>query len=32
MAILREEMTAALPLGDVPVRVDVHSGPNWAEV
>ncbi len=31
-ALLVEEMAAALPLGEVPVRVDVGSGDNWAEV
>lgn len=31
-ALLVEEMGAALPLGGVPVRVDVESGDNWAEV
>jgi len=32
MSLVCEEMTAALPLGDVPIKVDVNSGPNWAEV
>jgi DNA polymerase-1 len=30
-AIVREEMTAALPLGDVPVEVDVNTGPTWLD-
>jgi DNA polymerase-1 len=29
-AFIREAMATALPL-DVPVEVDVHHGPNWAE-
>ncbi len=29
--IVREEMVAALPLGDVPVTVDVNTGPTWLD-
>ncbi len=30
--VLTEEMAAALPLGEVPIRVDVEAGDNWSEV
>ena len=30
-AMVVQEMTTALPLADVPLRVDVGAGPNWLD-
>ncbi len=30
-AAVREEMAAALPLGEVPVEVELGFGPNWLD-